>query len=40
MRNQHVETHVKTKSQAMDIPRYKGKKINFDIGKKYFDIGY
>ena len=31
MRNQHVETHVKGKSQTMDTPRYKG--------KKYFDIG-
>ena len=28
MRNQHVETHVKAKSQAMDTPRYKGKKID------------
>ena len=31
MRNQHVETHVKAKSQAMDTPRYKVKK-DFDIG--------
>ena len=29
MRNQHVETHVKAKSQTMDTPRYKGKKKRF-----------